>query len=138
MPETVRDVMSEPVTCAATTPIVQAARLMRDRDIGDVVVESDGAIRGIVTDRDITIRVVAEGEDPTTCILLDICSSDVVTLPPDASLEDAAELMRDRAIRRVVIADADRPVGVVSLGDLAIERDDHSALADISAAPADD
>jgi len=138
MAQTVQEIMSDPVTCPAATPVMDAARLMRDQDIGDVVVEENGTVRGIVTDRDIVVRVVAEGEDPQSCQLLDVCSSDVVTVPPDASLESAAGIMRERAIRRLVVADGDRPVGVISLGDLAIERDSRSALADISAAPGND
>ena len=138
MAQTVREIMSKPVTCPADATVIDAARRMRDDDIGDVVVESGGALRGIVTDRDIVVRVVAEGEDPKECILLDICSGDLVTVAPDTSIDDAARQMRERAIRRLIVAEGDQPVGVVSIGDLAIERDEDSALADISAAPGND
>jgi CBS domain-containing protein len=138
MAQTVREIMSTPVTCPADTTVMDAAGRMRDDDIGDVVVESDGALRGIVTDRDIVVRVVAEGEDPKACILLDICSGDLVTVTPETSIDDAARQMREHAIRRLIVAEGDQPVGVVSIGDLAIERDESSALADISAAPGND
>jgi CBS domain-containing protein len=138
MAQTVREIMSDPVTCPADTTVIEAARRMRDDDIGDVIVESNGTLRGIVTDRDIVVRVVAEGEDPQSCILLDICSGELVTVTPDTALDDAVRQMREHAIRRVIVAEGERPVGVVSIGDLAIERDESSALADISAAPGND
>lgn len=105
---------------------------MAGQDIGDVVVTRDGAPCGVVTDRDLVIRGLAAGTDPATTELGEICSRDLVTLPGDASPDQAVQLMRDRAIRRVLVTDHDDIVGVVTLGDLAVDRDPDSALADIS------
>lgn len=89
---------------------------------------------GIVTDRDIAIRVVAEREDPSTPVG-DVCSErNLATLRPDAPVAEAVELMRDKAIRGIPVLDGGTVIGVVSLGDLAVERDPGSVLAAISAA----
>lgn len=136
MAQTVRDIMTENLrTRPADATLDEAARLMRDADIGDViVVDSAGSMCGIVTDRDITVRAVAEGRDPSTVKVDDICSHDITAVGPDTAAEDAARIMRERAVRRLPVADDGRPIGIVSIGDLAIERDSRSALADISAA----
>lgn len=125
-----------PTVCPATTSLADAAKVMRDRDIGDVLVERDGKLCGVVTDRDIVVRGVAADVDPGAVRTGDICSRELATLSPTDSVRDAVALMRERALRRLPIVESGRPVGIVSLGDLAIERDADSALADISAAPA--
>lgn len=132
----VREVMSaDPRTCSASSTIVQAAQLMRDNDIGDVIVtQDDGTMCGVITDRDIAVRAVANGQDPNTTRLEEICSRQVVSMSPDQDVDEAVRLMRERAIRRLPVCDDGRPIGIVSIGDLAIERDPQSALADISAA----
>lgn len=132
----IREVMStDPRTLSATATITEAALVMRDEDIGDVIVMDDGdQLCGIVTDRDIVIRALADGE--TTAKLGDICSRDVTTLPPDAQVGDAVKLMTEKAIRRLPIVDKGRPIGIVSLGDLAVTHDSDSGLAAISSAPA--
>jgi CBS domain-containing protein len=137
MPQSVRDVMTpDPRTLDATATVQEAARAMRDDDIGDVIVCKGDAVCGIVTDRDVTIRAVAEGRDPATTKLGDICSRELVTLSPDDSVEDAIRLMRERALRRLPVLDSGKIMGILSLGDLAIDLDRKSVLADISAAPA--
>jgi CBS domain-containing protein len=142
MAQQVRDVMTTtPATVGIDEPIVAAARLMREYDIGDVLVCEGDEIRGIVTDRDIVVRAVADGIDLTSSPVEAVCSSEVVTVSPDTSLDDAARRMRERAVRRLPVVDGKRPVGIVSLGDLAVEggREQdlaEEALADISAAPA--
>ncbi len=88
-----------------------------------------------MTDRDITVRAVAEGRDAEGTKLGDICTRDVTTLTPDDSVEDASRLMREKAIRRLPIVENDRPVGIVALGDLAEEGDAGHTLEDISEAP---
>jgi CBS domain-containing protein len=134
---TVRDVMTpQPVCCDAHATIGEAAQLMRDQGIGDVLVEQDGRLLGLVTDRDIVIRALAEGRDASTT-LDSVCTEDPVTLEPDAPVQQAVELMRSMAIRRVPVVEKGRPVGIVSIGDLALELDERSALADISAAEPD-
>jgi CBS domain-containing protein len=97
-------------------------------------VEDDGQVRGIVTDRDIVVRAVADGRDPASTTLGEVGSTDVVALSPDDTVERAVEIMRQKAIRRVPVVEGGRAVGIVSIGDLAAERDPDSALADISSA----
>jgi CBS domain-containing protein len=135
MAQTLKDIMTtNPATCPGTATITEVAKLMRDRDIGDVIVLDGDRITGIATDRDIVIRAVAEGNDGTTTIA-QVCSGDVVTLSPGDDVSKAVQVMRDKAVRRLPVVEGGRPVGIVSLGDLAIDRDNASALADISAAP---
>jgi CBS domain-containing protein len=136
MAQRIRDVMtSDPIVCPATATLTDAAREMRDREIGDVLVERGGALCGVVTDRDIVIRAVATGADPNVTRLGDICSRELITLSPSDSIRDAVELMRKKAVRRLPVVDKGAAVGIVSLGDLAVERDKDSVLSDISAAP---
>jgi CBS domain-containing protein len=134
---TARDLMTpDPVTVPAEATLVEAARLMRDGDIGDVLVSRDGALLGIVTDRDIVVRGVADGLDPRSTPVEHCCSSDLLVVEADDLVSDVVALVRDRAIRRVPVTDGGRLVGIISLGDLAREHDPDSALAEISAAPA--
>lgn len=137
MPERVREVMTpDPVTVATTASLRHAAELMRDRGIGDVlVVDEDGSLFGIVTDRDIVVSGIAEGADPTTTSVDEVCSQDPVTLGPDEAVVEAARLMSARAIRRLPVVDNGSLVGIVSLGDLAEDRDPGSVLGEISGAP---
>ena len=136
MAQTIRDVMTvDPVTVPASATLTEAARLMRDSDVGDVLVEREGELWGIVTDRDIVVRAVADGKAPADVQIGDVCSGPVESLTPDDSVEDAVETMRTKALRRLPVCDNGHAVGIVSLGDLAMSRDSTSALADISAAP---
>lgn len=135
MAQMVRDIMtSNPVIVQATEPVGEAARRMREADTGAVVVVDDGRIAGIVTDRDITIRVVANDRDSATPVREAASTGDIETITPDTTVEQAADLMRTNAVRRLPVVENGTPVGIVSIGDLAIERDSDSALADISAA----
>jgi CBS domain-containing protein len=135
MPQTINEVMThDPVTCESTASLEDVARAMRDNDTGAIVVTDDEKFAGLVTDRDIVVRAVAEGRDPGTPVR-DAVSENVVSVTPDEPVERAIEIMREQAVRRVPVVQDGRPVGVVSIGDLAIERDETSALADISAAP---
>ncbi len=139
MAQSIREVMTpDPVALPSTSTVSDAARAMRDSDVGPVLVlDQSQNVCGIVTDRDITIRVVAEGLDPNSTAVDDICSDNPTTLSPDDSVADAIRVMREQAIRRLPIVEGGKPVGIVSIGDLAIERDPDSALADISAAEPD-
>ncbi|HVE99474.1 MAG TPA: CBS domain-containing protein [Mycobacteriales bacterium] len=133
----VRDVMTpDPVTLDSSATAVEAARAMRDSDIGAVIVLDGGTTCGIVTDRDITIRAVAEGDDLSAVNLASICSRNPSTITPDASIDEALQLMRREDVRRLPVVEGDQPVGIVSLGDVSVERDAGDALADISSAPA--
>lgn len=134
--QSVADVMTRDiVTVSSTTPVVEAARRMRDHHIGDVLVVDEGSLRGVVTDRDLTLRVVAEGRDPASTLAGEVISADPLTTESTVDASEAVRLMRDHAVRRLPVVEDDRVVGVVSLGDLAVERDPSSALGDISAAP---
>ena len=135
----IRDVMTpEPITVTPTMTIEQAARRMRDAGIGNVVVLNGGQITGILTDRDIVVRAVAEGWNPADTPVCEVASQDLTTISPDDTIDDAVILMRERSIRRLPVVEHGRPVGIVSLGDLALERNPESALGEISAAPPND
>ncbi|MEU5145246.1 CBS domain-containing protein [Streptomyces sp. NPDC021139] len=136
MTQYVRDVMTgDPVTIEPLTSVTAVARLMRDRDLGAAVLVTEGdRLRGLVTDRDLVVRSVAEGGDPEQTTVAGACSDDVVTVRSDEELDHAVRLMREHAVRRLPVVDDGRPVGIVSLGDLAMERDPESALGDISVA----
>jgi CBS domain-containing protein len=136
MAQSIRDVMSaNPITMPVASTVSEAARTMREANIGDIIVLEGDQLYGIVTDRDIVVRTVAEGRDPETATLGDICSREMTTLSPTDIVEDAVRLMRDKAIRRVPVIENGTPIGIVSLGDLAVSQDLHSTLGHISAAP---
>ena len=135
MAGSIDNVMSKDVaTVEADANLTDAARLMRDRDIGDVVVTDQGKVTGVVTDRDITIRATADGAEPGSTEVREVMSEDVATVSPDQSVDDALELMRKRAVRRVVVTDNGDLAGIVSLGDLASKHDEGDALEEISEA----
>jgi CBS domain-containing protein len=144
MADRIRDVMTaNPQTLSASATVREAAETMRAHYIGDVIASDDdviasddkGGIAGIVTDRDIVVRVVAEGRDPRVTLIEEIVSRDLSAVSPDDPVERAVELMRERAVRRLPVVKRGKVVGIVSIGDLAVERDPRSVLADISAAP---
>jgi CBS domain-containing protein len=135
--QTVRDVMTpDPIVLDVSASIRDAAREMKARDVGDVLVGNEGRLWGIVTDRDIVVRGVAEyGDALATCRLADICTTEVQCLAPDDAIGEAIRVMERSAIRRIPVVEEGRAVGVVTLGDLAAARDRDSALGRISAAP---
>jgi CBS domain-containing protein len=138
MGQQVKEVMTAgPITLDRDASLAEAARVMRDRGIGDVIVVEGDDAAGIVTDRDIVIRGVAEGADPNKTRLGQVVSGDLTSVAPDDPVERAIELMREKAVRRLPVLEGGKPVGVVSLGDLAIQQDEGSVLADISVAPDD-
>jgi CBS domain-containing protein len=137
MAKSVRDIMTpNPICLPASTSIRDAARQMRENDIGDVIVEKAGKLCGIVTDRDIVVRAIAEGKNVETTDLESICSKDVTSLSPDQSDEDAVRLMREKSIRRLPVIEKGKVVGILSLGDLAVDKDPRSVLGQVSAATA--
>jgi CBS domain-containing protein len=134
--ESVRDVMTPlPRVLDTSASVMDAAEIMRDSDIGDVVVLEDRHLYGILTDRDIVVRVLAEGSDPATVRVGQVCSRELTTIPPTASVGDAVRLIREKAIRRLPVVEEGEVVGIVSMGDIAVARDRKSALGDVSAAP---
>jgi CBS domain-containing protein len=132
----VRDVMSpRPRMLHAEATISEAAEVMRREDIGDVIVVDADRLYGMLTDRDIVVRVLAEGQDPSQTRIGDVCSRELTTISPEESVGQAVRLMREKAIRRLPVVEHDEVVGMLTIGDIAVERDSRTALADISAAP---
>lgn len=121
------------VTMDGNDTLTEAAREMRNAAIGDVIVMNGDEVAGIVTDRDIVVRAVAEQADPDSVTLNQILSPDLVTVSPHDDAVAAADLMRTYAVRRLPVIDDGRLIGLISLGDLAVEREPDSVLADISA-----
>lgn len=138
MGQQIAEVMTKnPYGVTTTATLNEAARMMRDQEIGDVLVmRDDGTLCGLVTDRDLVVRGLAEGFDPGSTSVEEVCNHDPVTLSSDQPVEEAVAVMRQYNIRRLPIVDGENLVGILSLGDLAIEKDPSSALADISKAPA--
>jgi CBS domain-containing protein len=133
---TIESVMTrDPLTIPSNDTVEHAASLMRDHGIGTLVVTDHEQVQGILTDRDIAVRAVAEHRDPSNTPVSEIATRDVTTVSPQDSVDDVVNTMRANAIRRVPVVENGKPVGIVALGDIAIERDAGSALADISSAP---
>lgn len=137
MTRRIREVMSPgAVAVEPMTTVERAAFLMREHDIGDVLVAYDCDLFGVLTDRDIVVRTLAAGLDPHTTAVGKVCSRPpVLTLTPEDTTDHAVELMRRHGLRRLpVVEHGGCPVGFISLGDLAAAEDPHSALAEISTA----
>ncbi len=133
MTRKMRDIMSPaPICMAPGESVFAAAKAMKQHGIGTVLVLTDGKLSGLVTDRDITVRVLAENRDPLTTRIGDICGSELAVLGPDDDLEQATRLVRERAVRRIPVLADGIPVGVVSIGDLALDHDATSALSGVS------
>lgn len=134
MADTVRDLLKgDPVTVEASATVQDAAKLMDEKDIGNVLVVENNEVQGIVTDRDIVVRVIAKG-DGADASVREAATTDLETIEPDASIDDAIQKMEQGNVRRLPVVEDGKPVGVISLGDLAQAKDKDSALADISAA----
>lgn len=132
-----KEIMTKSV--ASLTPedtIEHAAQLMKEYDVGSIPVCNDERIIGIVTDRDITLRAVATGEDTAKAKVRAIMSSNPVFGKPDMEADEAVRIMSERQIRRLPVVENNNIVGIVSLGDIAVEpkleSDAQSALTDIS------
>ncbi|MDH6696899.1 CBS domain-containing protein [Streptomyces sp. MAA16] len=133
MADFVRQVMTAGVVAVRPdASLVEAALLMRTQDIGDVVAADGQRIVGMLTDRDITVRAVADGIDPLTVSAGSVCTPDPVMVRPDDPVPAAVALMRAHAVRRLPVVEDGMPVGMVSLGDLAGTEDPGSTLAELS------
>jgi CBS domain-containing protein len=118
----IREVMTPNPQCVAPGDSIQnAARIMRDCDTGAVPVVDNGRPVGIVTDRDIVVRAVADGGQLNRPVR-DIVSSNIICISPDMSTHQAADLMSEHQIRRLPVVENERLVGIVSLGDLAVKE----------------
>ncbi len=123
----VKEVMTAGVECTRpNATLQQAAQKMRDLDVGPLpVCGDDNRLVGMLTDRDITIRTVAEGQDPKKALVRDAMTPNVIYCYEDQDVNEAAKLMKDNQIRRLVVLNGDKHlVGIVSLGDLAVEGHD--------------
>jgi CBS domain-containing protein len=109
-------------TIAPGASLAEAAKKMASGDIGSLPVCSDKRIVvGIITDRDITVRAVARGLDPVRTQVQEVMTREVLSCPADSEVEAACDLMEEKQVRRLVVTDAqDRPIGIVSLGDIAL------------------
>lgn len=127
--KTLEDVMTRGVeSIAPDTTLTRAAEKMRQLNVGALPVSEGDRLLGLVTDRDMVVRGIAMGHDPHTSRVSSVMTEDVETLPPTASLEEAARVMEERQLRRLLVVDAGgRLVGLVSLGDLSREVDDTTA-----------
>jgi CBS domain-containing protein len=135
MAKTVRDVMTkEPVVLDSDASVRDAAKAMSDRHIGTVVVMEKGTPCGIITDRDITVRAVATGGDPSRMKLGEICSKSFASVRPDQSVEDAINLMKSKDIKRVVVMSDHKLEGILSLGDLNARGEGKDVHEDLSRA----
>ncbi|HEX5296215.1 MAG TPA: CBS domain-containing protein [Streptosporangiaceae bacterium] len=120
----VRDIMSAaPVCMGPADSVSAAARAMKRHGAGTVLVLAGGRPSGLLTDRDITVRVLAGNRDPETTQLGDICGGELVMIDPDDDVAEAVRLVRERAVRRIPVLEDGTPVGVVSAADLALEAD---------------
>lgn len=136
MDKKVRDIMTaNPVGVYANQTIGDAARVMRDAGVGAVLVVNEDSLGGVVTDRDLVIRGLAEGFGPDSAVG-PLCSAKLVGVDADADVAEAERLMRDNAVRRLPVIDGGQIVGVISLGDIAVADDDDSPLAAVSRARA--
>jgi CBS domain-containing protein len=137
MANKVREIMTgTPHFVPPEADLVSVARTMRDEDIGCVLVGDRTNMYGMVTDRDLVVRGLAGGLNPNEAKVGGICSDATVMVGPEDDLDEAVRLMRDHAVRRLPVVEEGRPIGIISIGDLAIEKDPTSALADISKAKA--
>jgi CBS domain-containing protein len=125
MAKSVQEAMTaRPHSVGTGDSVVEAARLMRDQDIGSLPVVDDGRVIGIVTDRDITIRVVAESADPSSITVGDVASRNTVTAAPGQDLDEALQLMARHQLRRLPVVEEDgRLVGILAQADVAHESD---------------
>jgi CBS domain-containing protein len=130
----VSDIMTPaPVGVYYSQTIGETARIMRDTHVGAVLVVNDGALSGVVTDRDLVLRGLAEGEGPDSPVG-PLCSGDLIGVAADADVYEAEELMREHAVRRLPVINEGQVVGIVSMGDVAISADEGSPLAAVSRA----
>ena len=125
MPKSVRDAMTEdPRSIGASASVVEAARLMRKEHIGSLPITDDKNLVGMITDRDITTRVVAEAADLTTTSVGDVYSRDLISVEPEKDLEEALQLMARHQVRRLPVVENGRLVGIVAQADIALSENE--------------
>ena len=126
MANSVRDAMTEdPRSIGASAPVIEAARLMRENDIGSLPITEDEQLVGMIPDRDITTRVVAEAADPKMTSVSDVYSRDLVSVEPDNDLDEALRLMARHQVRRLPVVENGRLVGIVAQADIALRESEN-------------
>ena len=122
----IRDLMtSNPATLEPSSTVADAAKVMASEDVGPVPIVEGERLVGMVTDRDLVVRVIAEGRDPNSTTLGEIASSDLVTIQPDTELEEATRLMSQHQVRRLLVTeDGGRLIGIVAQADIARALDE--------------
>jgi CBS domain-containing protein len=135
----VRDTMTgSPRSIDASTSVVEAAQLMREGHIGSLPITADEQLVGMITDRDIAMRVVAETADHTNTSVGDVSSRDLVTVEPDEDLDDALQLMARHQVRRLPVVENGRLVGIVAQADIALSENEKTAkLVEAISAPSE-
>ena len=127
MGKKIREVMTPaPETIQADRPASEAAKKMKETDAGMIPVMENGNLLGTVTDRDIALRVVAEGRDPQSTTVGEIASRDIVTVQPDEDLDDALQKMAKHQVRRLPVVEDGRLIGVVAQADVAREGNEQA------------
>jgi CBS domain-containing protein len=125
MANSVRDAMTEdPSSIGKSVSVVEAARLMREQDIGSLPITDAEKLVGMITDRDITTRVVAEAADPKMTSVEDVYSRDLISVEPDKDLEEALRLMARHQVRRLPVVENGRLVGIVAQADIALRENE--------------
>jgi CBS domain-containing protein len=120
MGTSIKEVMTRDVrACEPNATVVEAAKVMAQKDVGPVPIVEDGRLVGIVTDRDIVVRVVADGRDPNVTTVKEIASTNLVTVSPDDDLDEALNLLAEHQVRRLPVVESDRLVGIVAQADVA-------------------
>lgn len=124
----VREIMTTGVeTAAPDSSLREIAKMMKDEDVGSIPIVDGDELTGIVTDRDIVVRCIAAGKDPSDTNAEDILSGDLQTVEPDEDVEDAARIMAERQIRRLPVCESGKLVGMISIGDIAVKEDEDTA-----------
>ena len=125
MAKNVRDAMTEnPRSIGQSASVVEAARLMREQHIGSLPITDDEQLVGMIIDRDITTRVVAEAADATKTSVGDVYSRDLISVEPDRGLEEALQLMARHQVRRLPVVENGRLVGIVAQADIALSENE--------------
>ena len=125
MGKSIRDVMSSnPCAIDAAKPVAYAAKMMKQEDVGLAPVVQGDRLVGTLTDRDIVVRVVAEGKDPQTVTAREVASTDLITIDPQQDLDEALRLMASKQVRRLPVVEEGRLVGVLAQADIAREADE--------------
>jgi len=133
----VRDIMTSSVDWVTPdTTVVEIAQLMKKNDVGSIPICQDNNLIGIVTDRDIVMKVIADGRNTNNISCKDIMSTDIISVTPDQDVHEAANMMSKYQIRRLPVLENGKIVGIVAIGDLAVEKihinEAGDALSDIS------